>query len=120
MPNNDLDLPDLTQWWPVPEGASLEDGDRYAIRDSNGDIVIYNCVDRWTPLPRETVVSERRLPRPLPAAEGTPILARIDGKPVCVPISRAGEVWRDDSGGLYRDASILSWTDLTDVVWNLR
>lgn len=120
MPNNDLDLPDLTQWWPVPEGASLEDGDRYAIRDSNGDIVIYNCVGRWTPLPRETVVSERRLPRPLPTEQDAVILATLPDRSVAVPMTRTAEVWRDDSGALYHDEQIRSWAPLDGLVWNLR
>lgn len=115
--NNNLDLPNLADWWPIPVGASLEQGDRYAIIDSRGDIAIYTSDNGWTPPAPSDMVSERRISVPLPAEQGTELLVKIACRSGLFFVQRRGSVWRDQNGSLFSHGEIVEWARLTDLVW---
>ena len=114
QPSNEL--PDLSAWHPVPDGATLPKNTPYA----------YAYVDRLTVeldgYPRDTTASrddctyytERPIAPPLPTEEGATILVTSQpGLPPNILLTREGGIWVNSYGAVWRVDQLTAWAPVT-------
>ena len=108
--------PDLSGWYPLPEGCTIPKGTRYAWRDGRGGIHVCTAeVGDFTPpgaspYPFRT---ERPVPVPLPTEEGARIIAYVPWYGTLELTLTDGE-WRSPGGSSYDDDDITRWMPATE------
>ena len=113
QPSNEL--PNLSTWHPVPDGATLPKNTPYA----------YAYVDRLTVeldgYPRDTTVSrddctyytEHPIAPPLPTEEGATIVVSVSEKPPHIILTREGGRWVNRCGVKLAFDDITAWAPVT-------
>ena len=107
--------PDLSGWYPLPEGGTIPKGMRYAWLDSNGGIAVTTADYGFTPpgASRFNYRTERPVPAPLPTEDGARIIARGPWYGLLELTLTDGE-WQSPGGFDYDDDDIIRWMPATE------
>ena len=104
--------PDLSGWYPLPEGGTIPEGMRYAAL--SGDcIAVYTNLEEWTPTGRVDLRTERPVPAPLPTEEGARIIARGPWYGL-LELALTDGRWQSPGGPRYDDDDITRWMPATE------
>ena len=107
--------PDLSGWYPLPEGGTIPQGMRYAVLESNGFVAV-STASRDHALIDATLYSyrtERPVPAPLPTEEGARIIARGPWYGL-LELALTDGRWQSPGGIRYDDDDITRWMPATE------
>ena len=105
--------PDLSGWYPLPEGGTFPKGLRYAVLYATGGLYVSTADDDFTPPDSacDRFHTERPVPVPLPTDEGARIIAYGPWLGLAeLTLTTAG--WRTKGGSLRDD--ITRWMPATE------
>ena len=109
---DDLKLPDLSTWHPVPVGATIPSGTLHAICHPDGTIVIGPSVHQIVEQSAGHRFTAERIAVPLPTEDGASIIAYLihDLRPAL--LTRRGDLWLTirDISALFTNEDIDRWT----------
>ena len=110
--------PDLSGWYPLPEGGTFPKGMRYAVLYATGGLYVSTADDDFTPPESacDRFRTERPVPVPLPTEEGARIIAY--GPLVAVELTLTDGRWQSPGGLRYDDDDITRWMPATE--WRVR